>query len=80
MKLARSDFAGKCAILIYGFEDLERPGDWLIEAFEAIATRAAVLGPRQQAPLRQLVHPVFAAGQVYAWEVVRDDRYMSCVG
>jgi hypothetical protein len=23
-KLARSDFAGKCAILIYGFEDPER--------------------------------------------------------
>jgi len=64
VKLARSDFAGKCAILIYGFEDPERPLDWLIEAFEAIATRTAVPGPRQQAPLRQLMHPVFAAGQV----------------
>ena len=80
VKLARSGFAGKCAILIYGFEDPKRPLDWLIEAFEAVAARTAMLGPRQQAPLRQLVHPVFAAGQVYAWEVVRDDRYVSSVG
>ena len=72
VKLTRSGFAGKCAILIYGFEDPQRPLDWLIEAFEAVAARTAVLGPRQQAPVRQLVHPVFAAGQVYAWEVVRD--------
>jgi hypothetical protein len=31
VKLARSDFAGKYAILIYGFEDRERPLGWLIE-------------------------------------------------
>lgn len=74
VKLARSDFAGKCAILIYGFEDPKRPLNWLIEAFEAVAARTTVLGPRQQAPLRQLVHPVFTAGQVYGWEVVRDNR------
>jgi hypothetical protein len=72
MKLARSSFTGKCAILIYGFEDPQRPLDWLIGAFEAVASRTAVLGPRQEAPLRQLVHPVFAAGHVYAWEVFRD--------
>jgi hypothetical protein len=63
VKLARSGFAGKCAILIYGFEDPQRPLAWLIEAFEAVAARTAVLGSRQQAPLRQLVHPVFAAGR-----------------
>ena len=74
VELARSGFAGKCAILIYGFKDPQRLLDWLIAAFEAIAARTAVLGPRQQASLRQLAHPVFAAGQVYAWEVVRDHR------
>ncbi len=68
VKLARSGFVGKCAILIYGFEDEQRPLGWLIEAFEAVAARTAMLGPRHQAPLRQLVHPVFAAGQVYAWK------------
>ena len=72
-KLVQSGLPGRKAILIYGFEDPQRPLDWLIEAFEAVAARTAVLGPRQQAPLRQLVHPVFAAGQVYAWEVLRDD-------
>ena len=72
VKLTRCGFAGKCAILIYGFEDPQRPLDWLIEAFEAVAARTAVLGPRQQASLRQLMHPVFGASQVYAWEVVRD--------
>jgi hypothetical protein len=71
LKLLQSDFAGRWAVLIYGFEDPRRPLHWLIEAFEAVATRTVVLGPRTQAPLRQLVHPVFAAGHVYAWEVLR---------
>ena len=68
-KLARSGFAGRCAVLIYGFEDPHRPLHQLIEAFEAVAAKAAVLGPREEAHLRELVHPVFAAGRVYAWEV-----------
>ena len=72
-KLARSGFAGRRALLIYGFTDPQRPLDWLIEAFEVVAARTAVLGPRHEAPLRDLVHPVFGAGQVYAWEVARDD-------
>jgi hypothetical protein len=71
-KLAHSSFAGECALLIYGFEDRNRPLRLLIEAFEAVSVRAAVLGPRHEAPLRDLVHPVFAAGRVYAWEVRRD--------
>jgi hypothetical protein len=71
-KLAHGGFAGRCALLIYGFEDSSRPLELLIEAFEAVAVRATVLGPRQEAPLRDLVHPVFKAGHVYAWEVCRD--------
>lgn len=70
-KLARSSFAGRCAILIYGFEDPQRPLRWLIEAFEAVSARTTPLGPREEAPLRALVHPVFAAGRVCAWEVLR---------
>jgi hypothetical protein len=68
-KLAGSGFAGRLAVLIYGFEDPGRPLLWLIEAFEAAATRIVSLGPREEAPLTRLVHPVFAAGRVYAWEV-----------
>jgi len=69
-KLAGSGFAGRQAVLIYGFEDPARPLSWLIEAFEAIAARVVSLGERDEAPLAHLVHPVFAAGRVYAWEVL----------
>jgi hypothetical protein len=54
-KLAGSGFAGKRAILIYGFEDPHRPLCRLIGAFEAVAARTAMLGPRREAPLRELV-------------------------
>jgi hypothetical protein len=69
-KLANSDFAGRRAVLIYGFDDPNRPIMWLIEAFEAVAARTVALGPREEAPLSHLVHPVFAAGHVWAWEVL----------
>jgi hypothetical protein len=72
VKLAQSGFAGNRAILIYGFHDSFRPLDPLINAFEAIVDLYAALGPRIEAPLRRLVHPVFASGAVYAWEVLQD--------
>jgi hypothetical protein len=70
VKLLRSGFASRRAVLIYGFEDPQRPLRWLIGAFEAVAARTVVLGPRNEAPLRELVHPVFASGHVYAWEIL----------
>jgi hypothetical protein len=69
-KLAESDFAGRLAVMIYGFEDRNRPLSRLIDAFEAIASRTASLGPREEAPLADLIHPVFAAGRVFAWEIL----------
>jgi hypothetical protein len=63
VKLARSGFAGRRAILIYGFDDPERSLRWLIEAFEAVAAGHAVLGSRTEAPLRNLVRPVFTRGR-----------------
>ena len=69
-KLAASGFGKRRAVLIYGFEDPARPIMWLIDAFELIAKRAVTLGPRETAPLNNLVHPVFAAGHVWAWEVL----------
>jgi hypothetical protein len=71
-KLANSSFPGRRAVLIYGFEDSSRPLELLMEAFEAVARQTAALGARQQAALRDLVHPVFASGSVFAWEVERD--------
>jgi hypothetical protein len=69
-KLAGSGFGKRRAVLIYGFEDPARPIMWLIDAFELIAKRTVILGPREAAPLSDLVHPVFAAGHVWAWEVL----------
>lgn len=65
-KLASSGFGERRGILIYGFEDPARPIMWLIEAFELIAARTVTLGPRETAPLEDLVHPVFTAGHVWA--------------
>jgi len=73
VKLAHSGFAGNKAILIYGFEDPKRPVRWLIDAFELIANQRVELGSRQEAPLSDLVHPIFTSGAVFAWEV-RDAR------
>src|SRR5215470_6680733 len=69
-KLASTGFGDRRAVLIYGFEDPSRPIMWLIEAFELIAARTVTLGPRETAPLNDLVHPVFAAGHVWGWEVL----------
>jgi hypothetical protein len=69
-ELASSGFGDRQAILIYGFEDPARPITWLIEAFELIAATTVTLGPRETAPLKDLVHPVFAAGHVWGWEVL----------
>ena len=69
-KLASSGFGERRAILIYGFEDPARPIMWLIEAFELIAARTVTLGPRETAPLKDLMHPVFATGHVWGWEVL----------
>jgi hypothetical protein len=44
VKIARSGFAGRRAVLICGFEMTGRPFLWLIEAFEAVAARHATLG------------------------------------
>jgi hypothetical protein len=53
------------AVMTYRFEDPERPlSKKLINAFEAVATRTVALGPRVEAPLTELVHPVFATGRL----------------
>ena len=72
VKLANSGFDARRAVLIYGFEDQSRPPRWLIDAFELIASPHATLGQRVEAALDGLVHPIFASGAVFAWEVYVD--------
>jgi hypothetical protein len=68
-KLATSHIAPRRAIMIYGFDDPRRSLETVIDAFERLARARVWLGPRTAAVLRGLIHPVHAAGAVFAWEV-----------
>jgi hypothetical protein len=70
-KLAESTLGKHAAMLIYGFEDARRPLDSVIEAFEVLAQTRVRLGPRNVARVSNLIHPVFASGRVFAWEISR---------
>jgi hypothetical protein len=69
VKLAASGFECSKAILIYGFDAADRPLDPAIDAFEMLARARVELGPRHQAEMPSLVHPVHASGRVFGWEV-----------
>lgn len=69
-KLAASGFPERRAIVIWGYDYERWPMDPAIEAFELLAERRQPLGPRVEATFAGLVHPVHAAGRVFAWELV----------
>jgi hypothetical protein len=68
-KLAQSGFSAEKAIIIYGFDYPNQSVDPLIAAFETLASRAVELGPRCEADLGPLVHPVHTAGRVFGWQI-----------
>jgi hypothetical protein len=68
-KIAESDIAPHRSILIYGFDDARKPLRDMIAAFETLAQTRVWLGPRHEAPIGPLVHPVHQGGAVFAWEV-----------
>ena len=70
-KLARSDLAGRRAVLIYGFDHTEWPLDPALDAFETLARSRVGLGTRFSASFDGLVHPVHVRGRVFGWEVSR---------
>jgi hypothetical protein len=69
-KLAQSPIARRKAILIFGYHHEEWPLEPAIVAFETLASSRVRLGPRLSAVTGTLVHPVHAAGQVFAWELL----------
>jgi hypothetical protein len=69
LKLAESGLSGRKAVVIYGFDYPSLPMDPAIEAFETLAMRWVLLGPRVTAGYDDLVHPVHRAGRVFGWEV-----------
>jgi hypothetical protein len=72
VKLSRSGFPGRLAVLIYGFDYGDRPLDPAIEAFEALAHLRVRLGPRHAASFANLVHPIHQQGRVFVWEIAHD--------
>ena len=68
-KLVESGFAGRKAVVIYGFDYPGLPMDPAIESFELLARNACRLSERSSAAYADLVHPVHVAGRVFGWEV-----------
>lgn len=69
-KLRASGFAGRKAILIYGFDYDYRQMDPAIDAFEVLARSRGVFGPREVASFEGLIHPVHQRGRVFGWELL----------
>jgi hypothetical protein len=69
VKLSRSGFPSRKAILIYGFEFEDRPLEPAIAAFETLAKERVRLGTRHRTAMGPLVHPVHSTGVVFGWEV-----------
>ncbi len=70
-KLLASGLAGRKAILFYAYESDEWPLGLLVAAFEALAGQRVSLGPRLEAGIGGLVHPVHGGGAVVGWELTR---------
>lgn len=68
-KLARSGFASRTAVLIYGFESDEYPLEQAVSAFQILANARVPLGKRCESRFEGLRHPIHARGAVYCWEV-----------
>jgi len=77
VRLAKSSFAAKKAILIYGFEHDEWPLEPAIEAFEHLANEYLAnkipvkyqLGTRYVSCFTGLIHPIHTQGKVFGWEL-----------
>jgi len=70
VKLATSGFQCRKSVLVYGFEDVDRPLQDALDALDVLLRqRVGVDGPHS-AVLEGLRHPVFVSGQVAAWEML----------
>jgi hypothetical protein len=69
VKLAESGFSPRKAVLVYGFDDADRPLDAAIDALEILLRHRVSAGKRAEAAFVDLRHPVFRSGRVAAWEI-----------
>jgi hypothetical protein len=68
-KLIASGFVGTPTILIYGYEYKNYPLEPVVDAFECLASKTALLSKRHMTTFTELIHPVHQAGAVYAWTI-----------
>jgi hypothetical protein len=69
VKLAESGFASRKAVLVYGFDDADRPLDEALDALDVLLRRRVSASERFEATFAGLRHPVFESGRVAAWEI-----------
>ena len=69
-KLRDSEFPGRKAVMIFGFEAKNWPLLPAVEAFELLARDRGKIGLRHTAEFRDLCHPVHQSGAVFIWEVL----------
>ena len=69
VKLAESEFAAKKAVLVYGFDDSDRPLGDAIDTLDALLRRRVVIRDKKEAEFAELRHPVFQSGRVVGWEI-----------
>jgi hypothetical protein len=74
LRASRFNAAGaRIAILVYGFDYIDRPLEPAIELLEHLLGRLGPIAIRQQTEFSNLVHPIHARGSVAAWEVLVSD-------
>jgi hypothetical protein len=69
VKLAESGFASRKAVLVYGFDDVERPLREALDALDVLVRRRVAASERCEATFDGLRNPVFESGRVAAWEI-----------
>jgi hypothetical protein len=69
-KLLDSEFTGRKAIVIYGFEYEGWALAPALDAFEVLASQQVRLGPRATATFSDLIHPIHREGKVLGWELL----------
>jgi hypothetical protein len=69
LKLAQAEIAPHKALLVYGFENSDRPLDVLINALEALLFHVVHFDSRVERSMGPLIHPHHADGRVFAWEI-----------
>ena len=70
LTLGNSPLGERKAVIIYGFDHEQWPLDPAIDAFEKFAAAKVVLGSRHVAAFDSLMHPIYARGRVFAWDIL----------